>query len=189
MRILAMSLCLLLSACESTSFQAAPFAEAQCDPALNGNWRPVDDQTGRADDVELQIDSRCQILFTETKNGEHRDGKPVTAHIGNDGDNHYLWVDAAWVVTRFDLKQTLPAGDVFVVRYRIENGQLVLQSTDNRTIAHRIIDGKFPGEVRRIDGDLRNRMLAPIDVAVLREPGFFAKEETRLRREPAGSAP
>lgn len=189
MKLVLLGVCLLLAACESTSFQAAPVVERPCDPVLTGHWRPVDDQPGQADDAVLSIDARCQLQFADIENGARRVGQPTQAHFGSDGDNHYLWVDAAWAVARFDLKQSPPAGDLFLVRYRVEEGQLVLQLTDDRAIAHRIIDGKFNGEVRRIDGDLRNRILAPVDPAIMREAGFFAVNETRLRRQPEAKAP
>ena len=182
MKLALLALSLLLCGCESTSFQAPPVAETSCDPALVGVWLPGDGNKDGDEDAELRIDPQCQIDFVDEKNGTRREGPPTKAHVGGDGDKHYLWVDAAWAVARFDLKQATPAGDLFVVRYRFKDGQLLLTMTDDRTIAHRIIDGKIRGEVHRIDGDLRNRLLAPIAPAVLREPGFFELNETLLRR-------
>lgn len=189
MKLMLVACCLLLASCESTSFQAAPVVEGPCDPALVGDWRPGDSEKQGSDDAELRIDSKCQLVFVDNENGKHREGPPTKAHVGSDGDNHYLWVDAAWAIARFDLKQQLPEGDLFVVRYQVKDDQLTLNLTDDRVIAHRIIDGKIPGEIRRIDGDLRNRILAPIDPAALRQPGFFKINETLLRRQAAGSSP
>jgi len=106
----------------------------------------------------------------------------VQMHVGNDHGAGYIWVDGEWVSSRFDMKQPPPAGDIFLVRYSIRNDRLTLQAPDDKAIAHRIIDGKFNGEVRRIDGNLNNRILAPVDPAILREAGFFDKEKAELRR-------
>ncbi len=189
MRLAILGLFFLLGGCESTSFQAPPVAESACDPALVGDWRPGDGANKDGDDVELRIDPQCQLDFAEDKDGKHREGPPTKAHVGSDGDRHYLWVDAAWAVTRFDLKQAPPPGDLFLVRYRFKDGQLLLTMTDDRTIAHRIIDGRIRGDIHRVDGDLRNRLLAPADPAVLREPGFFELNETLLRRKSGENPP
>jgi hypothetical protein len=82
------------------------------------------------------------------------------------------------------MKQPPPSGDIFLLRYQMNNNELTLEAPDDRAIAHRIIDGKINGEVRHIDGNLNNRLLAPVDPAVLREPGFFDKENAKLRRAP-----
>jgi len=85
------------------------------------------------------------------------------------------------------MKTPPPASDIFLVRYSVRNDRLTLQAPDDKAIAHRIIDGKINGEVRRIDGNLNNRILAPVDPAVLRQPGFFDKEKAELRRRASGS--
>ena len=174
--------CLLLAACESTSFQAPPVAEIACDPALAGRWIAPESEEKNSDDVELRIDAACRLLFIDHDNGVRNEGEPVQAHLGVDGDAHYLWVDAAWAAKRFDAKQPPPVGDLFVLRYLLTQDSLTLEMPDNRAVAHRIIDNKINGEVRRYDGVLANRLLAPIDAKALREPGFFTSEPARFQR-------
>ncbi len=178
--------CLLLAACESTSFQAPPVAEIACDSALAGHWTAPGSEEKKTDDVELRIDASCRVLFIDHDNGVRNEGEPVQAHLGVDGDAHYLWVDAAWAAKRFDAKQLPPAGDFFVLRYLLTENSLTLEMPDNRAVSHRIIDNKINGEVRRYDGVLANRLLAPIDTKALREPGFFTGEPARFQRVASG---
>jgi hypothetical protein len=187
MKLAPICLCLLLAGCETTSFQAPPVAAAACDRALVGTWDSIGDKREENGEVELRIDDQCMLLFIEHEKDGTKEGTPTQLHVGNDNGSGYLWVDGAWVASRFDMKQAPPAGDIFLVRYRIKNDQLTLQAPDDKAIAHRIIDGKINGEVRRIDGNLDNRILAPIDPAVLRQPGFFDKEKAELRRRTPGS--
>jgi hypothetical protein len=187
MKLALACLCLVLSGCEATSFEAPPVAESACDKALVGTWDSIGDKREKNGEVELRISDQCSLLFIEHEQDGTKEGTPVQLHIGSDRDLHYLWVDSAWVVSRFDKKQPPPAGDIYLVRYRIEKDRLTLQTPDDTAVAHRIIDGKIKGEVRRIDGDLNNRLLAPVDPAVLHQPGFFDKEKAELRKRAAGS--
>jgi hypothetical protein len=184
MKLALACLCLCLTACETTSFQAPPVAEKGCDAALAGTWLSVGDKPDENGEVELRIDHQCQMLFIEHEKDGTKEGVATRLHIGSDGDAGYLWVDSAWVVTRFEMKQPPPSGDIFLLRYQIKSDELTLEAPDDKAVAHRIIDGKINGEVRRIDGNLNNRLLAPVDPAALREPGFFDKENARLRRVP-----
>jgi hypothetical protein len=178
--------CLCLAACETTSFQAPPVAEQACDSQLTGTWLSVGDKPDENGEVELRIDGKCQLLFIEHEKDGTKEGVTTQVHVGNDRDAGYLWVDSAWAVTRFDMKQPPPEGDIYLLRYRIRNDRLVLEAPDDSAIAHRIIDGKINGEVRRIDGNLNNRLLAPVDPAILRQRGFFDKEKAELRRATTG---
>ena len=186
MKLAPLCLCLLLAGCETTSFEAPPVAATACDRALVGTWDSIGDKREDNGEVELRIDDQCMLLFIEHEKDGTKQGAPAQLHVGNDHGTGYLWVDGAWVASRFDMKTPPPAGDIFLVRYRTRNDRLTLQAPDDKAIAHRIIDGKFNGEVRRIDGNLNNRIMAPVDPAVLREAGFFDKEKAELRRRAAG---
>jgi len=179
---------LLLAGCETTSFQAPPVAATGCDPALVGIWDSIGDKPEDNGEVELRIDDKCTLLFVEHEKSGTKEGATTQLHVGNDRGAGYLWVDGTWVASRFEMKQPPPTGDVYLVRYRIRNDRLTLQAPDDKAIAHRIIDGKIKGEVHDADGSLNNRVLAPADPAILRQPGFFDKEKAELRRRPAGSA-
>lgn len=187
MKLALACLCLLLSGCETTSFQAPPVAERACDPALVGTWDSIGDKHEENGEVELRIDDKCTLLFVEHEQDGTKEGTSTQLHVGNDRGAGYLWVDGGWVQSRFDMKTPAPAGDIFLVSYRIRNDRLTLQAPDDKAIAHRIIDGKIKGEVRRIDGNLANRLLAPVDPAVLRQAGFFDKEKAELRRRAPGT--
>jgi hypothetical protein len=187
MKLALACLCLLLSGCEATSFQSPPFASESCDRALVGTWDSVGDQQEKNGEVELRIDDRCMLLFVEHEKDGTKEGTATQLHVGHDRGAGYLWVDSGWVVSRFDMKQPPPAGDIFLVSYRIDKGLLTLHAPDDKAVAHRIIDGKINGEVRRIDGNLDNRILAPVDPDVLHQPGFFDKEKAELRRRTSGS--
>ena len=179
----ALAPCLLLAACESTSFQAPPVAETACDPALPGVWESVGDD-GKNGEVEMRVDAACRMHLLELKQGQMRDGEPTQLHVGSDGEARYFWVDGVWASKRFELDTVPPAGDVYLLRYRIDGDRLRLEMPDSRAIAHRIIDNRLRGEVHRDEKVLANRLLAPVDPAALREPGFFDKDVTEMRRRP-----
>jgi hypothetical protein len=182
MKLALACICLCLSACETTSFQAPPVAERGCDAAFVGTWLSVGDKPEDNGEVEMRIDGHCQLLFIEHEKDGDKQGTTTQLHFGGDRDASYVWVNSAWAVTRFDMKQPPPTGDIYLLRYRIRNDRLTLEAPDDNAVAHRIIDGKINGEVRRIDGNLSNRLLAPVDPAVLRVHGFFDKEKAQLRR-------
>jgi hypothetical protein len=172
-----------LSACESTSFQAPPVARTACDPALAGTWLSVDDKD--PGEVELQIDKGCRLLFVENEKDGRKEGAPTQLQVGSDGDVRYLWVDAAWARERFEMSDAPPAGDIYLLRYAVAGDELTLELPNDKAIAHRIVDGKLRGEISRSETTLRNRLLAPVDPAALREAGFFDDDKGVLRR--AGS--
>ena len=157
-------------------------AESACDAALVGAWSSMGD-SGQADgDVALRIDSRCQLQLSD-RDGDHvNQGTATALHVGHDGEHGYLWVDAAWARLRLDVHQPLPKGDIMLVAYQIDHDVLTIRMPDHRAIAHRIIDGQINGEIRRVDGVLANRLLAPVDPAALRETGFFSDDAARFRR-------
>jgi len=179
--------CLLLAGCETTSFQAAPVAADVCDRALIGTWDSIGDKREDNGEVELRIDDQCNLLFIEHEKNGSKQGAATLLHVGHDRGDGFLWVDGAWVASRFDMKRTVPAGDIFLVDYRIKNDRLTLHAPNDKAIAHRIIDGKINGEVRRVDGDLDNRILAPADPAMLHQPWFFDAEKAELRRRASGA--
>lgn len=187
MRLTPICLCLLLAGCETTSFQAPPVAAGVCDANLVGVWDSIGDKHENDGEVELRIDDKCMLLFVEHEKAGTKEGTTTQLHVGSDGKAGYLWVDGAWVAKRFEMKEPPPAGDIYLVRYRIAHDRLTLQAPDDKAIAHRIIDGKFNGEVHRTDGSLSNRILAPTDPAILREPGFFDQEKAELRRRASGN--
>ena len=179
----AIAACLLLGACQGTTFQTAPLAELPCDGGLAGQWLSVDDDKKEADgEVELRIGSDCRMEVDEHERDGTRSGAATFVHTGRAGRQAYLWVDAGWGLARFAPSRTAPAGDVFVLRYRLRGDRLEMQTTDDKVIAHMIIDGRIPGDVNCIDGNLLNRITGDAHPEVLAMPGVFGSKKLRFNR-------
>jgi hypothetical protein len=175
--------CLLLGACQGTTFQTAPLAELPCDGGLAGQWLSISDDKKEADgEVELRIDASCHAEIDEHEKDGTRTGPATLVHVGRAGRQDYLWVDAGWALARFGPSRTVPAGDVFVMRYRLRGNRMDMQATDDKAIAHLIIDEKIPGDVSRRDGNLLNRITGDAHPEVLAMPGVFEDKMLRFRR-------
>jgi hypothetical protein len=83
------------------------------------------------------------------------------------------------------MSEAPPEGDLYLLRYAIAGDELTLELPNDRAIAHRILDNKIRGEVHRTENNLRNRLLAPVEPAALREAGFFDDDKGVLRRAKA----
>jgi hypothetical protein len=57
-----------------------------------------------------------------------------------------------------------------------------MQATDDKAIAHLIIDEKIPGDVSRRDGNLLNRITGAAHPEVLAMPGVFEDKKLSFRR-------
>ena len=181
--LLAIAACALLGACQGTTFQTAPLAESSCDGGLQGRWLSIGDSGNDADgEVELRIGADCRAELDEHEKDGTRTGPSTLVHVGRAGSQSYLWVDAAWALARFGPSRTAPAGDVFVLRYRLRGDRLELQTTDDKAVAHLIIDEKIPGDVQRLDGSLLNRITGGAHPDVLAMPGVFERKRLSFRR-------
>jgi hypothetical protein len=185
-RSLALLLLVGLAGCEATTFEKPPLAETSCDPQLVGDWLTVADP-GSSDmpgEGELRIDKSCMLIAID-----HKLDKPVTSdtiqlHIGHDGAQKYLWVDSAWAFRFAQSDEPAPAGDVTVLRYDLQGKDLTLNMTDDRAIAHRIIDGDLQGDVHESDGVLLNRLTGKLTPEQLREKVAFSDKPAQfVRRE------
>lgn len=174
---------LLLSACEGTTFERAPLAAEACDPSFAGRWASVAEDPADRGEVVLVVSAECFLEVEEHERTGVRTGEGTRVHLGRHGPHRYAWVDAGWVHRRFEEPDTPPAGDVYLLRVALEGGDLRLWSTDDRPIAHRIIDDELDGEVVARDSRLFNRLTGAQDPAVLDHPGFFDAEPARFRRE------
>ena len=182
--------CLLLAACQVTTFEKPPLvAETACDPVLVGRWWSVSEggPTGDDGEVRLTIAPDCELTFTEREaDGTLRTDPPTRLYWARHGAHAYAWVDAAWAVRHVGEEEdlTVPAGDVALVRYAAEGDQLVFWSTDDKAIAHAIVDGEISGETHVADSDITNRISESAPVDVLDRPGFFDAEAARMRPAP-----
>ena len=182
-KLLILIACVLLAACEATTFEQAPVAALPCDPALAGHWASEGDGEDDDGEVVLQIDAACQLAVVEHKSdGKPRTGEATRLHLGRHGRHHYAWVDAGWMMRRFDEDHRFPDGDVFLVRYRQRGDRLDLWATDDKAAAHAIIDDRLEGEVLARDNELFNRLTGGQDAAVLEHRGLFDAEAVSFRR-------
>ena len=180
--------CLMLAACQVTTFAAPPLAAASgCDPALVGEWWSVaDDGSDDADgEVRIVVDAACTLTFTEREtDGTLRTDPSTPLRVARQGDHAYAWVDAAWAVRHVgeDTDPSVPASDIVLVRYAVDADALRLWSTDDKAIAHAIVDDEISGTTTASGGDIANRVFADAPPAILDRPSFFDAEAATLRR-------
>ena len=176
--------CGLLAACEATTFEHAPLAALPCDPALVGHWASEGEGHDKDGEMVLQIDAACALTVVEHKADGPRTGEATALHLGRHGNHDYAWVDAGWMMRRFDEDHRFPEGDVFLMRYRRQGDRLELWSTDDKAIAHAIIDDDLDGEVLARENELFNRLTGRQEPAVLEHRGLFDAEAAGFRRVP-----
>lgn len=186
-RLPLLSFLLLLAACEGTTFERVPLAEEACDPSFAGRWASMAEDPADRGEVVLAISADCRLEVEEHARSGVRTGEGTRVHLGRHGAHRYAWVDAGWVHRRFEEPDTPPAGDAYLLRFALEDGDLLLWSTDDRPIAHRIVDDEIDGEVIARDSRLFNRLTGAQDPSVLELPGFFDAEPARFRRERAAA--
>jgi hypothetical protein len=176
-----------LAGCQVTTFEQSPLAALPCDPAIVGEWHSVGDAPSGDGEVILRVAPDCQLSVEERTADGPRTGEPTPLFLGEHAGRRYAWTDAGWMMRRFDEDHRPPAGDVHVVRFALEEDRLLLWSTDDKPIAHAIIEGDLSGEVIARDRRLFNRLLAPQSPDVLEREGFFDPEPAPFRK--AGATP
>lgn len=179
--------CLLLAACQVTTFEKAPIAASSgCDPALVGTWSSIDPGGDAEDDGEvmLEIGADCALSYRERDaDGRIREVPATPLRVGRHGAHAYGWVDGAWGLRAAEEEEhTVPAGDVIVLRYALDGDTLSVWSTDDKAIAHAIVDDDLNGHTTAGGGDIVNRLTGEQDPAVLDRPGFFDAEPGTFRR-------
>ena len=90
-------------------------------------------------------------------------------------------MDAAWAYRRAESKEQTIPGDVYVMRYHINGDKLELQTPDDKTIAHWIIDDDLRGETHKSDHGLFNRLTGTVTSQQLRRHDFFSDKLTRFQ--------
>lgn len=116
MRIAALLLLsLTLSAC--VTFERAPVAELDCDPALAGEWRPLND--GRSG-PPIQVSADCSVRWPEDDGGIY-----TTTLEGFELGGSRYFVFTPTVADRLmsaddDMRRKAPKDSVFIARYRID---------------------------------------------------------------------
>lgn len=190
MRLLPLALVVGLAGCEATTFQNPPVAEATCDPQLVGDWLSVPD-SGSNDtpgEAELQVDNTCSLTMIDHKKDKVVRSDPTRLHVGHDGTQGYVWVDAAWAFHVAESSEPTPAGDFSVLRYSASDKELLLSMTSDRLIAHRIIDSELQGDIHKTEGMLLNRLTGTVTAEQLRSKVSFNDKPARFARHELESA-
>jgi hypothetical protein len=174
---------LLLAACQVTTFETAPLTAIDgCDPALVARWDAFDADApaGKPAEMSVQVDARCHIRLFDEHNPQGSDPTPL--HLGRHGDATYAWFDAGWAMRVGREDHAFPEGDVVLMRYRLDGDTLQAWSTDDKAIAHAIVDGTLTGEVSVANSEIYNRLTGTQDPAVLARSDFFDAEGGTFRR-------
>lgn len=174
---------LLLGACQMTTFDAAPIAAAGCDPELAGRWLSMDEDPAKNGEVVLVVDAACQLVMESVQKDGVRRSEPTALHLGQHGLYRYGWVDARWALLQFDEEHVVPETDVYLLRLARDGDRLTLWTTDDKAIAHAIIDGELTGDVVSNDRDLFNRLTETGDAALLDHPGLFKADPVAFLRQ------
>ena len=183
----AASALLALAGCQVTTFEQSPLAALPCDPAVVGEWHSEGDGSSGDGEMILLVSADCRLQVEERTADGPRTGEATALFLGEHAGQRYAWTDAGWMMRRFEEDHAPAAGDVHLVRYALEGDRLGVWSTDDRPIAHAIIDHELEGEVIARDRRLFNRLTAPQAPEVLARPGFFDAEGLWFRK--AGSQP
>lgn len=179
---LALAALLALAGCQVTSFEQSPLAALPCDPSVAGEWHSVGDEPSGDGEMILRVSADCQLSIEERTVEGPRTGEPTALFLGEDAGRRYAWTDANWMLRRFGEDHAMPAGDVHLVRFAITGDRLEVWSTDDKPVAHAIIDGELSGEVIARDSRLFNRLTGQQPPEVLVRPGFFGAEPAEFRK-------
>lgn len=152
-------LVLTLAGCERTLFEHSP-AAAGCDPALAGRWLSQDQDAKAEGELVATVDAQCRLTTVEHKSDGARRSAPTTLRTGRADGVRYLWLDAAWANSSFEVQRNAldQEGDVYVFAYRLRGDRLELAPPPHRSLAHRVLDKDVPGEVLMQDDSLTVRL-------------------------------
>lgn len=192
---------LLLSLAGCVTFEQAPLP-LTCDARLAGRWLPIANNAGEAakltaDDYAM-VDGQCHATISMSQTADTPARKAEVQASGFElGDEHYLVVGEKDLTRLFAGTETasanrIPGSSVTLVRYRIEDDILKLETIDVDTVK-RMVDQK---ELSATTQDRLNYVI-PGDEAQLREvllthPGLFGQGQAppmTMRRAPATAKP
>lgn len=196
MRIAALSLLsLTISAC--VTFERAPVAELDCDPALAGEWRPLKD--GRSG-PPIQVSADCSVRWPEDDGGIY-----TTTLEGFELGGSRYFVFTPTVADRLmsaydDMRRKAPKDSVFIARYRIDGDSAQVWLADpDEAMRQEAMHSPAKGQANAVQLDGSNVHIQgsrDAIAALLRARGdaIFApkpdgKGVMRLQRVPAAAAP
>jgi hypothetical protein len=175
---------LLLGACQMTTFESAPLAAGPCDPGLAGQWLSQDEDPAKNGELVLRVDASCQLVVDMSEKDGVRSSQPTPLHLGQHGLYRYAWVDARWAMTQFEEDHPATEGDVYLLRLARDGDRLTLWTTNDKAVAHAIIDGGLKGEVVARDRDLFNRLTGKQEPTVLEHAALFNADPVPFLRQP-----
>lgn len=193
MKILyAVAALLLLAGCRATFWAQPPSPQGGCDPAAEGSWysEVTYEEEGPGQQYEVAIDAGCQVRLYRIVGGVlSKTSEPAMVRMGRIQDSTYAWIDANTLLAFNDNAHRTRAGDVLVVRYRIEGNQLRIWVPDHLHVRGLIASGALAGEFLDTELDEFNRLTGPSAPALaqLATPRFFDPSEivlTRVGAEP-----
>ena len=180
---------LALAGCQRTLFENAPVAAGPCDADLVGEWWSEGEQ--RAEDGELKafVSPSCELHVVERKSDGEKRSTPTRLHVGRAGGVRYLWVDAAWANTAFEVERAAidHDGDVYLYAWALSRDVLRVAPPPHRALAHRVIDKDIPGEVLMLGDELAVRITGDAEAVrkTLSKHRLFRMDEAlRFRRAP-----
>jgi hypothetical protein len=145
-RLLFVSLLALLALTACVTFERAPVAKLNCDPALAGQWRPI--KGGPANQV-ITVAGDCTMRWPEDDGGIYT----TTLEGFALGESRYLVFTPAvadrLMAGKGDLVEKAPKNSVYIVRYRIDGERASVILADPDEAARPTAKGKAAG--RRLD--------------------------------------
>lgn len=190
MRIAALLLLsLAMSAC--VTFERAPVAKLSCDPALAGEWRPVEDGPDRS----ILVSADCTLRWPEDDGGTYT----TTLEGFALGESRYLVFTPA-VADRLmssdgDMLGRAPEDSVYLTRYRVDGDSAVVWLADPDEAMRAPAKGQAAG-VRLDESDVHVKGRRAAIARLLRARGdaiFAGKPDgrgvMRLQRVAAAGAP
>lgn len=199
MRIAALSLLSLLSLTISAcvTFERAPVAELDCDPALAGEWRPLKD--GRSG-PPIQVSADCSVRWPEDDGGIY-----TTTLEGFELGGSRYFVFTPTVADRLmsaddDMRRKAPKDSVFIARYRIDGDTAQVWLADpDEAMRQEAMHSPAKGQANAVQLDGSNVHIqgsrdAIAELLRARGDAIFAtkpdgKGVMRLQRVPAAAAP
>jgi hypothetical protein len=175
---------LLLAGCQMTTFETVPLAADACDPGLEGHWLSVDEDHDKVGEVALRVSADCELVVESREKDGLRTSAPTALHLGRQGLYRYAWVNARWALTQFDENHPVPGADAYLLRFAQDGDRLTLWTSNDKAVAHAIIDGELQGEVVSRDSDLFNRLTGEQAPAVLDHPALFNADPVQFQRRP-----
>ena len=180
---------LALAGCQRTLFENPPVAASACDPDLVGEWRSEGDGNGEDGELVAFVGPACELVTVEHGSERERRSQPTTLRTGRAGGVRYLWVDAAWANTAFEIEPGAidRPGDVYLYAYTLSRDVLRVAPPPHRALAHRVIDKDIPGEVSLLGDELVVRVTgdpAAVRKTLSKHRVFRMDEALRFRRAP-----